>query len=210
MKLRTKTVLSCSALFCAAIMAIPVLVGAGSAKAMACKQGFVWREATNVDQVCVTQASREKVRQENRIAPSRTAGGGAYGPDTCKQGFVWREATGADKVCVSRERRSEVRSENAQAGQRRQPGTVQQGQADGQFIACPLNQANSGLVGRLTYPWWSTPQRGRLESVHVSNVGGQPTLVCAYRAYNRTMPVMRRFPKNVKHCNPQGSGFRCR
>jgi hypothetical protein len=114
MKLRTKTALSGFALFCAAIMAIPVLVGAGSAKA-----------------------------------------------------------------------------------------------ADGRFIACPLNQANTGLVDRVTHPWWSTPQRGGLESVHVLNVGGQPALLCAYRAYNKTMPVLRRFPKNVKHCEPQGSGFRC-
>lgn len=80
---------------------------------------------------------------------------------------------------------------------------------DGRYIACPLNQANTGLVGRVSHPWWSTSQRGSLDSTHVSNVGGQPTLVCNYRAYNRTMPVLRRFPKNVKSCKPQGNGFRC-
>jgi hypothetical protein len=88
-------------------------------------------------------------------------------------------------------------------------GTDAADAADGRFIACPLNQANTGLVGSVTHPWWSTPQRGGLESVHVLNVGGQPTLLCAYSAYNRTMPVLRRFPKDVKHCEPQGSGFRC-
>lgn len=84
-----------------------------------CKSGFVWREASADDQVCVTPESRERVRSENSAAASRVDPAGAYGPNSCKAGFVWREAFSGDLVCVTPEVRALVREENAQAADRR-------------------------------------------------------------------------------------------
>ncbi len=84
-----------------------------------CKQGFVWREADGRDHVCVRPEAREQTREENRLASSRLAGGGAYGPNTCKQGFVWREAFQGDVVCVTPESRAQAARENQLAAERR-------------------------------------------------------------------------------------------
>jgi hypothetical protein len=85
-----------------------------------CKQGYVWREATPNDVVCVTPQVRTRTRGENsRASLRREPNGGSYGADTCKQGFVWREATSADRVCVSPRIRSEAAEDNKQAGARR-------------------------------------------------------------------------------------------
>lgn len=85
-----------------------------------CKQGFVWREASRSDHVCVTPRSRDVAAQENRMAPSRrNPRGGPFGPNTCLQGFVWREAFAGDQVCVIPQRRSETQRENALGPSRR-------------------------------------------------------------------------------------------
>src|SRR5437899_551678 len=64
-----------------------------------CAQGFVWREASPADHVCVTPQTRQATRDENALAASRREpNGGAYGPNTCKQGYVWREAYASDLV----------------------------------------------------------------------------------------------------------------
>jgi hypothetical protein len=84
-----------------------------------CIQGYVWREATQNDLVCVTPATRQQAWADNAQTDARRApGGGAYGFDTCLQGFVWREATPDDHVCVLPETRDQARYDNAQAGQR--------------------------------------------------------------------------------------------
>jgi hypothetical protein len=77
-----------------------------------CLQGFVWREATPVDHVCVIGATRSQARADTAAGPSHRAGGGASGPDTCSPGYVWREATPADHVCVTPARRQETRNDN--------------------------------------------------------------------------------------------------
>ncbi|MER5645611.1 hypothetical protein [Streptosporangium sp. NPDC002524] len=84
-----------------------------------CKQGYVWREATPADRVCVTPATRNQTRLDNAQAAARRAGAGPYGPDTCRQGYVWRETTPADHVCVTPATRAQVRADNAQAAARR-------------------------------------------------------------------------------------------
>jgi hypothetical protein len=85
-----------------------------------CKQGFVWREATPGDKVCVTPATRERVRTDNvQAASRREPNGGAYGPDTCKQGYVWRETIPSDHVCVTPEERSAAAEDNRRARDRR-------------------------------------------------------------------------------------------
>ncbi|WP_226874748.1 hypothetical protein [Microbispora sitophila] len=86
-----------------------------------CKQGYVWRETTPADHVCVTPATRDQVRTDNALAASRRQGWGPYGADTCKQGYVWREATPADHVCVTPATRDQTRADNALAASRRLP-----------------------------------------------------------------------------------------
>lgn len=84
-----------------------------------CRQGYVWREASFDDHVCVRPASRSLVKRENRTANSRIDPAGAYGPYTCINGFVWREAFAGDVVCVTPERRAAVAAENANAANTR-------------------------------------------------------------------------------------------
>lgn len=83
-----------------------------------CRSGFVWREASPSDYVCVTPESRDRVRRENAVASTRVNPQGAYGPNTCIGGFVWREAYQGDVVCVTPEVRDTVRQENATAASR--------------------------------------------------------------------------------------------
>lgn len=85
-----------------------------------CRSGFVWREATPADHVCIQQGPglpdvRKQIQEENAAAAENRAGKGRLGPDTCKSGFVWRETTPVDHVCVSPQRRDEVKEENGNA-----------------------------------------------------------------------------------------------
>lgn len=81
-----------------------------------CIEGYVWREATPNDYVCVTPEVREQVQRDNAQAHNRKQpGGGAYGLDTCIQGYVWREATPVDHVCVLPEIREQAKRDNSQA-----------------------------------------------------------------------------------------------
>lgn len=89
-----------------------------NAAAPRCASGYVWREASPRDYVCVTPESRARARQENAQAASRVDPNGAYGPQSCRPGFVWREAFDGDLVCVTPEARAQVRQENAQASAR--------------------------------------------------------------------------------------------
>jgi hypothetical protein len=96
-------------------------VTTGSAPASdTCRTGFVWREATPSDHVCVTPETRTQTAQDNQQAAARRqAGGGDYGADTCRQGYVWREAVAGDHVCVTPATRTAVAQDNSQAASRR-------------------------------------------------------------------------------------------
>lgn len=87
----------------------------GAGAQSACASGYVWREASAEDHVCVTPASRLQVRRENHFAAQYVNPNGVYGPTTCISGYVWREAYSGDVVCVTSERRAQVRRENAEA-----------------------------------------------------------------------------------------------
>ena len=90
-----------------------------------CLQGWVWREASPADHVCVTGATRTQAAQDNAQAASRrNPGGGPFGPDTCKQGFVWREAFPNDHVCVTGQIRSQAADDNSHAAERINPARV--------------------------------------------------------------------------------------
>jgi len=97
-----------------------VLSGAGSrAAGDTCLQGFVWREASSTDHVCVTPQTRAETAADNAAAFSRiNPNGGPFGRFTCLQGFVWREAFNGDTVCVTPETRAQAAADNAHAAQR--------------------------------------------------------------------------------------------
>jgi len=92
--------------------------GSGSPAAPSCAQGYVWREASSTDFVCVTPNARAQAAYDNSQASARSAGGGDYGADTCVQGYVWREAFAGDHVCVTPQTRSQTASDNSQADSR--------------------------------------------------------------------------------------------
>jgi hypothetical protein len=74
-----------------------------------CKSGFVWREASSADHVCVQPVRRDQVSEENRNAER----------EACKLGHVWREAFAGDHVCVTPQSRSAAAEDNAQSATRR-------------------------------------------------------------------------------------------
>ena len=85
-----------------------------------CLEGFVWREATPSDRVCVTGAVRSQTAFDTTQASARRSPtGGAYGPDTCLWGYVWREAVPGDHVCVTGAVRAQAWADNARASERR-------------------------------------------------------------------------------------------
>lgn len=96
-----------------------------------CLPGFVWREASPTDHVCVTGATRDQTRNDNNLANQRRSPtGGAYGPDTCLPGFVWREAFAGDHVCVLGATRTQAAADNAQASARRDRQCANPSQSD--------------------------------------------------------------------------------
>jgi hypothetical protein len=79
-----------------------------------------------------------------------------------------------------------------------------------QFIACPVKETRTEVTTTLPQPWWNTPQLGRLERVSVQTIAGNQTLVCEYRAYGRTVGIMRLFPEGATVCSAADNGFQCR
>ncbi len=70
-----------------------------------CAAGYVWREATPKDAVCVTPENRAIARQENANSGYHTNPNGS----SCLSGYVWREAILDDHVCVTPAEREAVR-----------------------------------------------------------------------------------------------------
>jgi hypothetical protein len=79
--------------------------------ALSCAQGYVWREASSTDRVCVTPATRTETAADNALAGAR------HEPNstTCIQGYVWREAYLGDVVCVTPATRAQAKTDNAEA-----------------------------------------------------------------------------------------------
>lgn len=81
-----------------------------------CINGFVWREATSEDRVCVLPAVREQASRDNSQARYRISRVNMHsGPNTCRTGYVWREAVPGDVVCVTPDVRAQARADNAVA-----------------------------------------------------------------------------------------------
>lgn len=85
-----------------------------------CLQGYVWREATKNDLVCVEPDVRKQTAIDNfKAAERRQKNGGAFGRDTCLSGYVWREAFPGDVVCVRPEMREQAALDNSLATKRK-------------------------------------------------------------------------------------------
>ena len=111
----------------AAIAAASALAGAsvpasaaGDHGPLTCLDGYVWRQATPRDRVCVTPAVRAQTARDNILAASRrSAVPGIFGPDRCAPGYLWREALAGDHVCVTPATWQQVHDDNLTAGARR-------------------------------------------------------------------------------------------
>src|SRR3954453_15298899 len=72
---------------------------AGDRGPLTCLDGYVWRQATPRDHVCVTPAARAQTARDNALASSRrSTTPGTFGPDLCTPGYLWREALPGDRV----------------------------------------------------------------------------------------------------------------
>jgi hypothetical protein len=69
-----------------------------TASAKRCQEGYVWREATPGDHVCVTPETRDLTAAENATAAERRRPDSG---DACLEGLVRRLATPNDHVCVT-------------------------------------------------------------------------------------------------------------
>jgi uncharacterized protein (DUF2237 family) len=111
----------------AAIAAASALAGASVPATAAvdrgpltCLDGYVWRQATPRDHVCVTPAARAQTARDNALASSRrSTTPGTFGPDLCAPGYLWREALPGDRVCVTPATWQQVHDDNLTAGSRR-------------------------------------------------------------------------------------------
>jgi hypothetical protein len=74
-----------------------------------CRDGFVPRQATPDDSVCVLPEERAEARGQNQAhqAEERSNADG-----TCVDGFVWREAVPGDQICVTPDERAAAQSQN--------------------------------------------------------------------------------------------------
>jgi hypothetical protein len=76
----------------------------------ACKPGYVQRLADDKDYVCVTQQSRDLIKNENATIKIVVRNGISY----CAPGTVWRDAYDGDGRCVIPSVRDRVHAENSQ------------------------------------------------------------------------------------------------
>jgi hypothetical protein len=98
---------------------LPILALPRRFAADTCKFGFVWREATPTDHVCVSPGVRTQARDDNAHAAERVNHvNHEFGPDTCVTGYVWREATPTDHVCVTPGARTQAADDNAHGRER--------------------------------------------------------------------------------------------
>lgn len=72
-------------------------------------------------------------------------------------------------------------------------------------VSCPLSQAKRTITNPLPSGWWTTPIVNRLSDTKVSNIGGEPALICVYGSSGS---VQRKAPRG-ETCRAISGGFRC-
>jgi hypothetical protein len=140
--------------------ALTLGVGAGSASAdagshgpLTCLDGFVWRQATPRDHVCVTPEVRAQTARDNALARTRrSATAGTFGPDRCVPGYIWREALPGDHVCVTPATWQQVHDDNLTAGARRNALRVKIGTYLPPELACATRTCHT--ASQSTRHYW--------------------------------------------------------
>lgn len=117
-----------------------------------CLRGYVWREASPNDHVCVTGAVRTQAAADNSQADARRVSGS----DGCQSGFVWREAFPGDHVCVTALTRAQTAVDNKRNDARRdiscsacrngQQVVIPSTDATDPAVVIEFHFANGGLV----------------------------------------------------------------
>ncbi|KAF2244167.1 hypothetical protein BU26DRAFT_608632 [Trematosphaeria pertusa] len=105
-----------------------------------CLEGFVWREATPDDHVCVKPSSRDAATWDNSQQASRQNADG-----TCKGKWVKRRATASDTACVSRTRKIFTNFDNAAGPDRRLSMNVWFGPSWDMCPPCPHPSCNGDI-----------------------------------------------------------------
>jgi hypothetical protein len=143
----------------AAAAALMLAATAGSAPAagshgpLTCLDGYVWRQATPQDHVCVTPEVRAQTARDNALAPTRrSATPGTFGPDLCAPGYVWREALAGDHVCVTPATWHQVHDDNLTAGLRRNALRVKIGSYLPPELACDAGDCRT--ANQRTRRYW--------------------------------------------------------
>jgi hypothetical protein len=144
----------------AAAAALALALGAGPASAAAgghgpltCLDGYVWRQATPRDHVCVTPEVRAQTARDNALAETRRgARAGTFGPDLCVPGYVWREAVRGDHVCVTPATWQQVHDDNLTAGARRNALRVKIGTYLPPEVACEARVCDA--ANQTTRHYW--------------------------------------------------------
>ena len=120
MRVHRRALVGCLAAVAAMLVPAVSASAAGSHGPLTCLDGYVWRQATPRDHVCVTPGVRAQTARDNALAPTRVgATSGTFGPDLCVAGFVWRAALPGDRVCVTPATWQQVHDDNLMAGARR-------------------------------------------------------------------------------------------
>ena len=126
MRVHRRAWVGCLAAVAAMLVPAVSASAAGSHGPLTCLDGYVWRQATPRDHVCVTPEVRAQTARDNALAPTRvSATSGTFGPDLCVAGFVWRDALPGDRVCVTPATWQQVHDDNLTAGARRNALRVQ-------------------------------------------------------------------------------------
>lgn len=77
------------------------------------------------------------------------------------------------------------------------------------FIKCPVQQLEAGVTTQLPAGWWATPTQGPLINTEVMAIGGKKRLVCNYRLFDASVPIMSAMPKGYSVCKAATGGFQC-
>jgi hypothetical protein len=126
---------------------------AGDHGPLTCLDGYVWRQATPQDHVCVTPEARAQTASDNTLAPSRrSVAPGTFGPDLCGPGYVWRDAVPGDHVCVAPATWQQVHDDNLTAGARRNALRVKLGSTRTRHYWVHADGINVG-VARVALFW---------------------------------------------------------
>ena len=156
----------------------PRLCGRRATGRSTCLDGYVWRQATPRDHVCVTPEVRAQTARDNALAPSRRSATPAPSAPTCaSRGIVWRDALPGDQVCVTPATWQQVHDDNLTAGARRNALRVKLGSTGpppGATGCTPTASTSGSRASRCSGPGSPGPRcRGPSSPPRTTGPGGE-------------------------------------